>query len=505
MDNTKAQDERPSTSGMPRYATLLCLACVLILVANSIFLLRNLDGLKAANALQAQTARVSDELQHLNVLVTDAESNLRGYYLSGSELYLGPLKAAPQQVDNQLRVLGVLLADNPSQMKNLNQLRTLVQRKLGQMHQALEVYRQGGLIDIIAIAGTPDDRGDMDEIRLLVVIMTGEQNELMAARTNAFYEQHRDTVMVGLGINAVAILVLLLFYRLTRRSFGMRVAAERALQHANDRLESMVAVRTEQLSVLSRHLIRVSEEEKSRLARELHDEMGANLTAIGLDLTAVGEELRATRPELASIVARARRTLVDTVQLKRRIIENLRPSLLDNMGLSAALQSYCADYARITGLDCDALIDNQADAATPTQAIALFRITQEALNNVAKYAQARSVIVNLCREPDGWTLEITDDGVGIAPEALARPKSHGLLGMRERAMLLGGTLVVERGVNGVGTCVRAAIPAAAPGGEGEVTPGKLPAVSSLPLAVPAPSPVQPATDGDATHINAPHP
>ena len=484
---------------LPLNKTLLCLACVILLIVNGVFLVRNLDDLRAANTLQAQTARVSDELQYLNLLVTDAESGLRGYFLSGSDVYLGPLHAAPQQIDNQLRALGVLLADSPSQTRSLNQLRSLVQKKLGLMHQALEVYRQGGLVDIVAIAAAPDERADMDEIRLQVVIMTREQNELLAARTAAFYQQYRHAALLGVGINAAAIVVLLLFYQLIRRAFRLRLGAERALQRTNEGLEHMVVERTEQLSVLSRHLIKVSEEEKSRLARELHDEMGANLTAIGMDLTTVGEQLRQTHPELAAKLARARRTLVDTVQLKRRIIENLRPSLLDNMGLSAALQSYCADYARITGLDCDALVERDADAAGPMQAIALFRITQEALNNIAKYAQARSVIVNLTREEDGWDLEITDDGIGIPEGAMAKSKSHGLLGMRERALLLGGTLEVERGVNSIGTCVRAWIPAQAPGGEGTTASGPAPA----PGNTEDPPPVLPATD--PPKLNAPHP
>ncbi|WP_020652277.1 CHASE3 domain-containing protein [Massilia niastensis] len=489
-----------SARSLPLHKTLLCLVCVVLLVVNGVFLLRNLDDLSAANALQTQSARVSDELQYLNLLVTDAESGLRGYFLSGSEVHLGPLHAAPQQIDGQLRALGVLLADNPSQSRNLAQLRALVQKKLGLMHQALEVYRQGGLVDIVAISAAPDERANMDEIRLQVVIMSREQSELLTARTAAYYKQYHHTVLLGLGINAAAIVVLLLFYKLIQRAFHKRWEAERALQQSNDQLEEMVAERTEQLSVLSRHLIRVSEEEKSRLARELHDEMGANLTAIGMDLTTVGERLRATQPELASMLGRARRTLVDTVQLKRRIIENLRPSLLDNMGLSAALQSYCADYARVTALDCDALIDNQADTAGPMQAIALFRITQEALNNIAKYAKARSVIVNLTREPEGWDLEITDDGIGISPDAMTKSKSHGLLGMRERALLLGGTLVVERGVNGIGTCVRATIPATAPGGEGNTASALSQFAGQAP---PDPPPV--LAEADPVRINAPHP
>ncbi|WP_137174281.1 CHASE3 domain-containing protein [Massilia sp. HP4] len=500
-----AADEK-SIRSLPLHKTLLCLVCVVLLVVNGIFLVRNLDDLRAANTLQAQTALVSDELQYLNLLVTDAESSLRGYFLSGDEVYLGPLRGAPQQIDKQLHALGALLDDSPSQTKNLQQLRTLVEKKLGLLHQSLEVYRQGGLNDIVAIAASPDDRAQMDEIRLQVVIMTREQNELLTTRTAAFYQQYRHAALFGVGINAAAIIVLLLFYKLIKRAFRSRLLAERALQRTNDGLEEIVAERTAQLSVLSRHLIRVSEEEKSRLARELHDEMGANLTAIGMDMSTVTEHLRASHPELASKLVRARRTLVDTVQLKRRIIENLRPSLLDNMGLSAALQSYCADYARVTALDCDALIDAKADAAGPMQAIALFRITQEALNNIAKYAKARTVIVNLTREPDGWGLEITDDGIGIPDDAMARSKSHGLLGMRERALLLGGTLVVERGVNGVGTCVRAMIPAAAPGGN-EEAPAQAPALSraSQAPALQDPPGLLEARADPVRHLNAPHP
>jgi signal transduction histidine kinase len=464
---------------LPLYKTLLCFACVAILLVNGIFLLRNLDGLKAANSLQDQTTEVTNELQHLNLLVTDAESNLRGYFLSGSSSYLGTVQGAPAQIDRQLRKVRALLADNPSQQKNLAQLRLLVEHQLRMMNEALTIYRDGGLKEILTITGAPGE-DDSDEIRLQVVIMLSEQNELLNARSAAFYDQYRHAVILGLGINAAAIAVLLLFYQLVKRSFAARARAEHALQLANEQLESTVARRTEQLSVLSRHLIHVSEEEKSRLARELHDEMGANLTAIGMDLATVGEQLRSSRPELAAMLARARATLVDTVQLKRRIVEDLRPSLLDNLGLAAALQSYCEDYARVTSLDCDVLVDGDVDSAGPMHAIALFRIVQESLNNIAKYAQARSVIVHLSREDDALALEVTDDGIGIAPDALTRSKSHGLLGMRERALLLGGKLDVDRGVNGVGTCVRARIPApaaaAAAGPLALMPPGSSPVV-----------------------------
>jgi signal transduction histidine kinase len=455
---------RPVRS-LPLYQTLLCVVCVLILVLNGVSLVRNLDGLKTANARQAQADRVTAKLQYLNLLVTDAESGLRGYYLSGSDTYLGPLRTAERELNGQFDALKTLLADNPSQLKNLGQLQNLVVRRINLMNQGLDVYRHGGLADIVAISQAQEDKTHMDEIRLQVVIMTGEQNELLAAGSRAFYDRYKLAALRGLGINMAALVVLVLFYNLIRRGFRARLDAERALQQTNDHLESLVAERTEQLSVLSRHLIRVSEEEKAKLARELHDEMGANLTAIGMHLATVGDRLKATHPEQADTLARARVVLIETVELKRRIVEDLRPSLLDNLGLSAALQSYCFDFGRTTGVDCEALIEGDVDGAGPTQAIALFRIAQESLNNVAKYAQARHVVVHLAREGEAFTLEVSDDGVGIPPDAMRRPKSHGLLGMRERALLLGGTLRVDRGVNGIGTTVHACVPVVVPGAE----------------------------------------
>lgn len=444
--------------GLPFYKTLLCLVCVLILIINGLSLAHNLQSLSAANALQSQSARVADKVQSLNLIVTDAESNLRGFFLSGTDSYLRQVQSARTEAIARFAEMRSLLADNPAQLKNLDQLDILVRREFAAMDEMLRVYRIGGLPDVANIARGQGFDGTVDEIRLMTTIIAQDQRELLAARSATFNREYRNAVLLGIGINLAAILVIVLFYRLIRQSFFHGVVAQRALEHANQHLESTVAIRTEQLSVLSRHLIKVAEEEKSRLARELHDEMGANLTAISIDLNAVSEKLKPDQPQLAAMLERARSTLVDTVQLKRRIVEDLRPSLLDNLGLAAAVQSYCCEYGQLTGIDCEALVDHAVDEAGPVHAIAVFRIVQEALNNVAKYAQASTVIVHLAVEQERLMLEISDDGIGIVLDAVLAPKSHGLLGMRERALLLGGTFTVKRGVNERGTCIEASIP-----------------------------------------------
>ena len=447
---------------LPLYKTVLCVTCALLLIVNGFSLFHNLQALRGAQVLIGQTARVADRLQYLNVLVLDAESSMRGYFVSGKESYLGPTRTVTVETETEFKELELLLADSPSQLKNLAQLHTIVRRKLALMSESIEVYRHGGLEEIVNIAKVSDDRASMDELRLLVVIMVQEQNETLAARSASFYQQYQKAVLLGTGINAVAIFVLIMFYQLVRRSFRNQAAVEHALQQSNDNLESMVAQRTEQLSVLSRHLISISEEEKVRLSRELHDEMGAHLTSISMDLGAVMHQLQKTNPELASQLKRARATLLDTVEMKRRIIENLRPSLLDNLGLCAAIESYCEEFSRMSTLPCEtdiaSHIDSVAKGRDSSLAIALFRIVQESLTNIRKYARATKVIVTLQCSEDLLVLRVIDDGVGIESNTLVKPMSHGLLGMRERALLLGGTLTIRRGRNDKGTCVEVHIP-----------------------------------------------
>ena len=443
---------------LPLYKTILCVACALLLVLNGFSLFHNLQSLKGTNALLSQSARVADRLQYLNVLVLDAESSLRGYFISGSETYLGPSKTASTEIENEFNELQTLLAGSPTQLKNLGQLKSLIRRKMLMLQESIEVYKQGGLAEIVNISRVTDDRATMDEIRLQVVIMTREQNEALSSGSAAFYHEYQKAVLLGIGINALAILVLIMFYQLVRRSFQNRAAVEYALQNANDTLESTVSKRTEQLSVLSRHLISVNEVEKARLARELHDELGANLTSISMDLGAVTQQLAHTQPELAAQLRRAKATLLETVELKRRIVEDLRPSLLDNLGLCAAIESYCEDFARMSSVRCETDVAINIDNREATLTIALFRIVQESLTNILKYARAGMVSVTLKRNEHGLVLRVTDDGIGITEDALQKPMSHGLLGMRERALLLGGTLTVRQGPEGKGTCVEAVIP-----------------------------------------------
>ncbi len=244
----------------------------------------------------------------------------------------------------------------------------------------------------------------------------------------------------------------------TYRRRAQRAGGARAMRRANAQLAALLLARTEQLSVLTRHLIAVSEDEKARLARELHDELGALLTVIDMDLQNVLQQLRAREPTLVRLLERARGQVLQTLALKRRIVDNLHPSMLDHLGLRAALQHYCHEFCSISALACRCELDPTADWLPPGAAMAVFRIVQEALTNVARHSGARRVVVRLRRGAAGLHLHVDDDGVGIADSALAAAQSYGLLGMRERALLLGASLCIARKADGQGTGIDVMIP-----------------------------------------------
>ncbi len=443
---------------LPFYVPIVFAICTTILVGNAISLYQNLQSLKNTNSTLEKNWRATDRLQYINVLIMDAESSIRGYFMSDNKVYLGPLKTAKNQLEKEFAGLEELLRDSPGQTKNLAQLHVLFKKKMTIIEESINVYNDGGLEEITKITKLGEGREVMDEIRLLIIIMVREQNDVQIARGERFYKEYKNAVFLGISINTSAIIVLVLFYRLIRRNYLKRLDAENELQMLNNGLEKMVFMRTEQMSVLSRHLINVSEQEKAKLARDLHDELGACLTAINMDVASVMGKLKTTEPLLSGQLQRAREALLETVNLKRRIIENLRPSLLDNLGLPTALRSHCEDFTKITGLPCKVTISDEIGDIDPLRSIALFRITQESLTNITKYAQASSVKVSLRAEEGGLRLRIIDDGIGIAMDTVYRPMSHGILGMRERVLLLNGTFTVQNDINKRGTIIEAFIP-----------------------------------------------
>ena len=196
------------------------------------------------------------------------------------------------------------------------------------------------------------------------------------------------------------------------------------------------------------------EDEGKRIVRELHDQLGQAMTALQLDLGWLDRKLPPEATELHQRLAGARALIDENVQLVRRLSTELRPALLDDLGLPAAVQWFCRDFEQRAALACSVHVPEGVALSEPT-GTALFRVLQEALTNVARHARARQVEVRLELEPAGAVLSVRDDGVGLAEGV---PWGLGLLGMQERIRAVGGELEIES-VAGSGTTVRARVPA----------------------------------------------
>jgi two-component system, NarL family, sensor histidine kinase UhpB len=215
----------------------------------------------------------------------------------------------------------------------------------------------------------------------------------------------------------------------------------------------------EQLRALAAHVESVREQERVRIAREIHDELGQSLTCMGMDLAFLDRQIDPENKDAAARVAALVELVKDTIRCVRRISSELRPSILDDLGLGAAIEWLAHDFESRTQIVCTIEVPEDLslpfDLATP-----LFRVCQEALTNVTRHASATTVAIQLACSTSHIALTIKDNGRGITEEEIKRYGSLGLLGMKERVAILGGTLDVE-GKSGEGTTLTIQIPLAA--------------------------------------------
>ncbi|WP_107315751.1 sensor histidine kinase [Achromobacter xylosoxidans] len=245
----------------------------------------------------------------------------------------------------------------------------------------------------------------------------------------------------------------------TFSDISARKRIERELQATRAQLEARVQVRTAELSAaheslrrLASHLSTLREQERAHIARNIHDDLGASFTALQLDLNWLRRQL-AGEPPLQAHLDRMLEVTQTAMDATRRILNDLRPVVLDHLGLWAALETLLQDLQARSGLRCRYLCppDTESRRLEPAAEIAVYRIVQELLTNVQRHARARSVSVSAVWGEDGLLLEVEDDGVGMRlPETR---QTFGILGMRERARAIGGDLELDS-APGAGLCAR---------------------------------------------------
>jgi signal transduction histidine kinase len=413
--------------------------------------------LNAADERVHNSEEREQALDDFLALIADAESEQRGYLLTGENSYLQSYRAAAAKIAPALDRLHESYASGTEPLKEISRLRTLSRLKLGELDETIALYDKAGLDPAMREARTEISRRRTNNILRSVAVLRKEESAELTVATTRWQSDLRLSRWITLGgailnIGLVALATGLVYGDMRRRA---RQATD--LRDQKRELARQVEERTRELTALSTHLQDVSELEKSALSRELHDELGGLLVAARMDLSWLQHRLPTSDPAIEQRFKRIHECLSAGVDLKRRVVEELRPTLLDNMGLFAALRWQFKESCRRTGLRCTESIPEAELRFTADAAIGVFRVAQEALTNILKHAEAKSADMAIEIQRDIFVMRISDDGKGMFPARRPTFPSHGLASMRHRIAALGGSWEVSAPPTG-GTTVTARIP-----------------------------------------------
>lgn len=434
-----------------RFTFPLLIACALSLsLISEITYQRSVSTLTAGIALTEARIGSARILQ----LLTDAETAQRGYLLTGVASYLEPMRSARRELEGNHAIFKFIESIGPTGADDARSIRAGVAAKLLEMEDTVALATAGKRDAALDAVKTGAGRRAMDDVRNAFEAKLTEATLLQKnARAKIYNALWLNRTLVTALSWLVAIGLYLQMRQLRRRD------DERG--ERQQLLETEVTERTRDLRSLAGYLQTVREEERSRLARELHDELGGLLTAARLTLARMRDKL-AGDSEMTERIGQINQHLGQGIALKRRMVEDLRPSTLAVLGLQVALSILCSETAERRGIAVHADIAEAADIAnlqlTPEVELAIFRVAQEALTNIAKHAEATEVRVRLQPGAGELLLEVSDNGRGFD---LARLEagSHGLAGMRFRMESLRGRMTVQS-APGEGTRVLARLPLA---------------------------------------------
>ena len=430
--------------------TIAVIAAVLMVSINEAGYKRSLQALDTLTKTQSTRAKLSLLMQQM----LDAKTGLRGYLLTGEERYLEPYNSASAAISSSMDELRSIFIMDPKELATFTPLARQVERKTSEMELSLRLYRQGNDEAWRFVMFTDVGMENMDAIRGHIKTLMDSIDQRVKSNL-ADIEQTLG--LSRLGIATVTALGILGFFMYLRQANALQHSHQREQEIQRDernRLEEVVRDRTAALTELATHLQQVREDERAHLARELHDELGSLLTAAKLDVARLKSKIDTSAPEVSERVTHLIETLNSGIALKRRIIEDLRPSSLSNLGLTTALEILTREFGDRSNIEVECSLE-QVDLPESTQ-LTVYRVVQESLTNIGKYARASHVIVTVHNYPTYVAVQIQDDGQGFEPASM-RPNSHGLAGMKHRVEAVGGRLTVAS-QPGKGTTISAVIP-----------------------------------------------
>lgn len=433
---------------------LACLAVLAMVAVSETSYWRSAGKLETLTEVGAARTAVQDLAQ----AILDAEASQRSYLLTHRDEYLRPYERALQQIDHSFNFLDQYYQKDDNSTAVLNRLHTVVDGKVSELTETMRLQREGKNDAAMELMLSDIGREKMDAVRQLT--------QELFARESANVTAERDAVnqTLGLGrlgvmvLSALGLLSLFMYLRQTSALEAQREEQQRLVRGERDRLEEEVTQRTAQLVELTDHLQTAREDERNRLARNLHDELGALLTSAKLDAARIRSRLTGANPEALDRLNHLVETLNSSIALGRRIIEDLRPSTLGNLGLVPTLEILGRDYATHSGLRVHCELE---PVKLPADAqLVVYRLVQEAITNITKHSQATQVWITLKAREGRAQVCVRDDGVGFDPTQQPR-SAFGLIGMRYRVAAEGGELKL-RSAPGQGTSIEATLPETSP-------------------------------------------
>ncbi|HMA21312.1 MAG TPA: CHASE3 domain-containing protein [Gemmatimonadaceae bacterium] len=440
-------------------ATFMVIACGFVV---ALFAVAEIGrGRVEVAAMDARRARVQwMRVVDLQLALLNAESAHLGFLLTGEDDYLAPLQTATVRIPVLATQLAATYRGRDERVRAaIRDLKAVADTRLQQLQASVTAYRKHGPLASLALENSPDRHETMATFRELSGITRDyEETVLETSLANLDRELlvvrrlNLATLMAGLVLVALASMAMV-------RSIRHREATAGDLARQRDALKAHADAQSAELIEMYSHVQNVQEEERARLSRGLHDELGGLLLAARMDVTWMQQDALRDRQQIDERLERVRKALDQGIDLKRRVVEELRPTLLDTMGLVAALRWQLEETCKLANIKSRDRFPDDEPQFKRAAAISLFRILQEALVNIVKHSGASEVVASLHLSDRYVILSVEDNGAGASAEDLGRPKSHGIAAMRHRVRVLGGELDIVS-EPGRGTRIQVRVPRA---------------------------------------------
>jgi len=423
----------------------LGLAC-LVLLSIVIGRIQEHREMSRSRGRVAQAVLALQNVENVTALLLSAETSQRGFLLTGSNSYLQPYGQVLHEMPAALSDFEAASYGLDGDPVSARALDRLVRAKLAEMSETIRLYHLQSAAEALQLVRTNAGQHLMEEAWQLSKALRQSYTRVFTRESDELEQNNRQALRTLVAGSAFVLFILVFSTVRLQRLFQQHRATLQELQEGQERYRQLV-----------HRLERVREQERAHLAREIHDELGQTLTTIKLGI-ATASRLTSTDP--ASLPARLEDavSLTDrSIQSLRRIASELRPPLLDSVGLAMALRVYTGELQERTGLRIQFAEETILPSLSSEQRITAYRICQESLTNVLRHSGATQASVSLTAETGCLELQVTDNGQGFVLQEAVSRRSLGLLGMEERAELVQGELSIKSHPGG-GTTVTLRLP-----------------------------------------------